>query len=85
MKKISFTFLSAAIILGASTVAFAEDGNQSKGTFNFGQIKLLMEKMHPELSQKELQQMYNDCHGTNGAMPSRNFQMMNPDHMDIVD
>ncbi|MEH7886213.1 hypothetical protein V7654_18075 [Bacillus sp. JJ1609] len=85
MKPIVLILISAALILGASTSVFAEETNEGKGTFNFGQMKPLMEKMHPDLSNEELKQMYNDCHGTNGAMPSKNFQMMNGGHMDIVD
>lgn len=85
MKPRVLTLISAALILGASTSVFAEDTIEGKGTFNFGQMKPMMEKMHPGLSNEELKQMYNDCHGTNGAMPSKNFQMMDGGHMDIVD
>ncbi|MBT2683831.1 hypothetical protein [Bacillus sp. ISL-37] len=85
MKKLTLSFFGAALIIGASTAAFAEEGTEGKGTFNFGQMKPLIEKMHPGLSDEEVKQMYNDCHGTNGAMPSKNFNMMDPSHMDIVD
>ncbi|GAM12955.1 hypothetical protein [Mesobacillus selenatarsenatis] len=85
MKKLTLSFLGAAMIVGASTAAFAEEGTEGKGTFNFGQMKPLIEKMHPDLSDEEVKQMYNDCHGTNSAMPSKNFNMMDPNHMDIVD
>ncbi|MBS8266050.1 hypothetical protein DYI25_16610 [Mesobacillus boroniphilus] len=85
MKKLSLTIFSAAMIFGASTAAFAEEGNDGKGQFNFGQMKPIIEKMHPGLSNEEMKQMYNDCHGTNGAMPSKNFNMMDGSHMDILD
>jgi hypothetical protein len=85
MKKFTLIFLGAALILGASTAAFAEEGTEGKGAFNFGQMKTLIENMHPGLSDEEVKQMYLDCHGTNGAKPSKNFNMMNPSHMDIVD
>lgn len=81
MKKTALTLFSATLILGASTSVFAEETNDGKGTFNFGQMKPMMEKMHPDLSKEELKQMYIDCHGTNGAMPSKNFQMMDGSHM----
>ncbi|ESU31255.1 hypothetical protein G3A_17910 [Bacillus sp. 17376] len=81
MKKLSLSFLGAALILGASTAAFAEEGTEGKGTFNFGQMKPLIEKMHPNLSDEEVKQMYNNCHGTNGSMPSKNFNMMDSNHM----
>ena len=35
MKKLTLSFLGAALILGASTAAFAEEGTEGKGTFNF--------------------------------------------------
>lgn len=85
MKKLTLSFLGAAMIFGASTAAFAEEGSDGKGLLNFGQMKPLIEKMHPGLSDEEVKQMYNDCHGTNGAMPSKNFNMMDNNHMDIVD
>lgn len=86
MKKIALTLFSTALILGASTSAFAEEpSKEGKGTFNFGQMKEMMEEMHPGLSNEELKNMYNHCHGTNGAMPSNNFEMMNHEQMKIVD
>ena len=85
MKKLSLSILSAAMILGASSAAFAEEGKEGKGQFNFGQMKPLIQKMHPGFSDEEVKQMYSDCHGTNGAMPSKNFNMMDGSHMDIVD
>ncbi|MBT2643273.1 hypothetical protein J7I80_13620 [Bacillus sp. ISL-41] len=85
MKKLTLSILGAALILGASTAAFAEEGSDGKGTFNFGQMKPLIEKMHPDLSDEEVKQMYNDCHRTNGAMPSKNFNMMDGSDMDIID
>jgi Ca2+-binding EF-hand superfamily protein len=85
MKKLALTFFSTALILGASTAAFAEEDNDGRGTLNYGQMKPMMEKMHPGFSEKELKQMYNDCHGTMGAMPSKNFEMMDGGHKDIVD
>lgn len=84
MKPVILTILSASLIFGASTSVFAEDSKEGKGTINFGQMKPMMEEMHPNLSADELKQMYNDCHGTNGAMPSRNFNMMDGSHMNIL-
>lgn len=82
MKKTALTLFSAALILGASTSAFAAEDREGKGTFNFGQMKPMMEKMHPEMSNEELKNMYNDCHGTTGAMPSNNFEMMGTGHFE---
>jgi hypothetical protein len=85
MKKLTLSFIGAALIIGASTAAFAEEGSEGKGISNFGQMKHIIEKMHPGMSDEEVKQMYNDCHGTNGAMPSKNFNMMDSNHMEILD
>jgi hypothetical protein len=45
---------------------------------NFGQMKPYMEQMHPDLSNKELEEFYKGMHGTGGSSNSNNFQgMMN--------
>lgn len=74
MKKIVIGFLSAAFILGAGTYTVAH-GN-SDGPLNFGQMKPLMEKMHPDLSTKELKEMYDSCHGDKGMMQSKTSESM---------
>lgn len=43
---------------------------------NFGQMKPYMQKMHPDLNNQELEEMYKSMHGTGGAANSRNFQGM---------
>jgi hypothetical protein len=50
---------------------FMDDQN-----INFGQIKPYMQQMHPDLSTKDLEDMYKGMHGTGGASDSRNFQGM---------
>ncbi|WP_438823699.1 hypothetical protein [Bacillus sp. JJ1764] len=82
MKKLAVGILSASLILGVGTVVFAQSNGYGNGTFNFGQMKPYMEKMHPDLTEKELKDMYEACHGTNGAMPSKTFQKMSTDNMD---
>lgn len=41
---------------------------------NFGQMKDHMKEMHPELTEKQLEDMYKDMHGTGGSENSNNFQ-----------
>ena len=41
---------------------------RTDGLFNFQEMKPLMEKVHPDLSTQELEQMYNSCHGEGGMM-----------------
>lgn len=50
---------------------FMKDGN-----VNFGQMKPYMKKMHPDLSDQQLEDMYKRMHGTGGASNSKNFQGM---------
>lgn len=61
-KKLVIGLLTGAILLGgAGTFAYAQ-------TDGFQEMKPFMEKMHPELSSNELEQMYNNCHGDGGMM-----------------
>jgi hypothetical protein len=39
-------------------------------------MKKHMEEVHPGMNTQEMKDMYKDCHGTNGAMQSKNFKMM---------
>ena len=73
-KKLIIGLLTGAIVLGgAGTYAFAQ-------TDGFQEMKPFMQKMHPELSENELEQRYQDCHGDgeNGMMPrGKHREMMN--------
>ena len=63
-KKLVIGLLTGAILLGgAGTYAYAQ-------TNGFQEMKPFMEKMHPELSESELEEMYKKCHGDgeNGMM-----------------
>jgi len=48
---------------------FMDDQN-----INFGQMQPYMQEMHPDLSTKDLEDMYKGMHGTGGASNSQNFQ-----------
>ena len=76
MKKLILGVLAIVLVLGAGS-AFANSDGDGEGTFNFGQMLPFMKQMHPGWSDEELKEMYNACHGTNGAAPSKNFQYMN--------
>lgn len=47
------------------------------GNVNFGQMKPYMQKMHPDLSNQQLEDMYKGMNGTGGSSTSANFQGMN--------
>lgn len=65
MKKMIIGILSAAVILGAGTYTFAQTNSNEVGPITFGQMKPYMEKMHPDLSTKELKDLYKSCHENN--------------------
>jgi hypothetical protein len=76
MKKgIIITLLTGAFMIGAGFSASAE--GMCPDNMNFGKMKA----MHPELTTKELQEKYEDCHGTMGAENSKNFMMDCMNHM----
>lgn len=50
---------------------FMKDGN-----VNFGQMKPYLKQMHPELSDKQLEDLYKSMHGTGGACNSQKFEGM---------
>lgn len=50
---------------------------ETNGPVNYGQMKSVMEKVHPQWSKEQIKGMYNSMHGTNGAAPSSNFSEMN--------
>lgn len=80
-QKLAIGILTGAIILGgAGTFAFAATNEDANGNelLNFGQLKPFMEKMHPELSTDELNDMFDSCHGEGGMMENGNMDgMMN--------
>lgn len=76
MKKFIAGIISASLILGSGTAIMAAGNDSTDGLFNFGQMKPQMEEMHPDLTNQELKEMYESCHGTNGAKPSKNFNGM---------
>ncbi|WP_174735184.1 hypothetical protein [Mesobacillus harenae] len=75
MKKTVIALLSTAFILGTGTAVFADD--ICEGYKNIGQARAHMKEMHPDLTTKELQERYESCHGSQGAIQSKNLKIMN--------
>ncbi|QHE52357.1 hypothetical protein [Pontibacillus sp. HMF3514] len=46
------------------------------GPINYGQVKKIMNQIHPQITNKEIKDMYNSMHGTNGSEQSANFTHM---------
>jgi hypothetical protein len=76
MKKFVLGTLCAVFVLGAGTAVFAAENGENVGIMNFGQMKPHMEEMHPDLSTKELKEMFDHCHGTGGEMNGASQQSM---------
>ena len=76
MKKKVIGLLLVIFILGAASMAFAEVDENGNWSFSFEQMLPFMQEMHPDWSQDDLQQMYDSCHGPDGAVPGGNAQGM---------
>jgi ABC-type cobalt transport system substrate-binding protein len=76
MKKKLIGLLLVLFVLGATTIAFAQVDENGAWSFSFEQMLPYMQKMHPDWSEGELQQMYEDCHGPNGAASGMGAQGM---------
>lgn len=76
MKKIIGGIFVATLVLGIDTWVFAYSNCKDEGTLNFDQMFPFMKEIHPNLSENELKNMYNSCHGINGAAPNKNFEQM---------
>jgi hypothetical protein len=72
MKKLMVGLFSAALILGAGTAVFAAGTSGDNTGLSFEEMLPFMEKMHPDFSNDELQEMYKACHGEGGMMSGSN-------------
>ncbi|WHX98751.1 hypothetical protein [Neobacillus sp. DY30] len=81
MKRWAVGFLSSILILGAGTAVFAAGTNNSVESNNFEKLLPFMQKMHPDSSKEELQEMYNSCHKEGGMMDGTNQEGMNSEKM----
>jgi hypothetical protein len=80
-KTILIGSLALTLVFGVSSLAQAHDDGQKSDVMNLGRMLSHMEKMHPEMSKQQLKEMYETCHGTKGASPSRNFEMPDSGNM----
>lgn len=74
MKKLTFGLITTLLFVGVGTAAFAQDDNG--GIINFESMKPYIEKMHPSFSEKQLEDMYDNCHGENGMMKNVDVEDM---------
>lgn len=65
MKKWFLGFgLAALLLAGVMGTALAASDN---GNWTFEDMLPFMKSMHPDLTDEQLQTMFNACHGNNGA------------------
>ncbi|MCD8500605.1 MAG: hypothetical protein LRY71_01645 [Bacillaceae bacterium] len=76
MKKKVIALSVATLILSVGTVAFASSNDENFGRRNFDEMLPRMQEMHPDFTESELEEMYNNCHGEGGMMRNRNGQGM---------
>ncbi len=63
MKKKWIGLAVLLLILSIGAVAFAQNAD---GTWSFNDRLPFMKKMHPDMSDQELEQMFNNCQEENG-------------------
>ncbi|WP_078593135.1 hypothetical protein [Evansella clarkii] len=61
MKKLLAGLLSLTLVAGIGTTVAAHSDNFS----SFQEMLPFMQNMHPDMSEEELETMYNNCHGKN--------------------
>ena len=65
MKKLLIGLVSLGLVLGIGTSVYATAGD---GFQSFREMVPFMQQMHPDMSEEQLENMYNSCHGENGGM-----------------
>lgn len=81
MRKIALGILSVALILGAGTAVFAATTDTEEGLLKFQEMLPYIQKMHPDLSDSEIEDMYNVCHGSDGQQNTQAQKTSNPVNM----
>lgn len=72
VKKLSVLLIAVVLLLVvgvAGTAALAHSGNEGEnnGVFSFGNMLPFMQEHHPDWSDKELEEMYEACHGSDSS------------------
>jgi len=68
LKKVAVGLLSFVLFLGLGSVVFAAQNSNSDNGRSFEKMLPFIQKMHPDSSKKELQDMYKSCQENNGMM-----------------
>ncbi|MEW9123974.1 MAG: hypothetical protein AB2421_14785 [Thermotaleaceae bacterium] len=68
MRKLAVGIFCGALILGVGTVVFAAGNSSNEKNQSYEEMLPYMEKMHPDFSSEDMEEMYNDCHSNEGMM-----------------
>ncbi|GAB3804418.1 hypothetical protein [Virgibacillus kimchii] len=69
-KKLTVLTLVVVFVIGAGNAVYAN--SNSGNDWSFEEMLPFMNQMHPEMNDQELEQMYQNCHGSNNEMPRMN-------------
>ncbi|RYG73499.1 hypothetical protein EU245_06370 [Lentibacillus lipolyticus] len=71
-KKLLMIALAIFFVAGIGNVVFAhgdardfDPGNGGHNGWSFEEMVPFMKDMHPDMSEAQMKEMYQDCHGTN--------------------
>lgn len=76
-KKVALGLLSVAFVLGAGTAVYGATTDTEEGLLGFKKMLPFMQEMHPDFSNKELEDMYNTCHGSDENKNTQTQQTSN--------
>lgn len=74
-KRLIAVITATSLVLGIGTIAMANTENEVFGKFNFHEMLPFMQKMHPDMNEEQLEEMFNRCHGEGGMMNGSNQGM----------
>ncbi len=75
-KKLIAALTATALVLGVGTLTLASSENDVLDGVNFKEMLPFMQKMHPDLDEKQLEEMFDRCHGEDGMMNGEMGGMM---------
>ncbi|MDP5275787.1 CUE domain-containing protein [Chengkuizengella axinellae] len=69
MKKRWILILAVIMVFSIGTTIYANGTDQEENSItNFDEVLSFFKQMHPDWSDEQLEDMYNDCHGDENNM-----------------
>lgn len=82
-KKLIAAITATTLVLGVGTIAMANSENDVLGNFNFHEMLPFMQKMHPDMNEEQLEEMFNRCSSSGGMMNGNMDEMMNKSNQEM--